>query len=276
MKRADYEICAYCPKLCRHVCPVAVGSARESATPTAMMTGALLALDGIVTPAEGYASAALCTSCGACTEVCLLHQPVRDLLAEARGAWSARLESSLGMVEGAGQWVAVECDDRRWSDALARKRGVAVARFRTTDHLGVRLLDQPARFATHTSALRDRLGGRTLVVSCHACQRVAREAGLEHEHLSAIVPPEQADWIHPPCHGPRLGGATLPGAIACCGAAEPFASVHPDTAAEVARWWERALAGASLATPDARCALALRRAGVAVRDPVDALLASFA
>ena len=22
MKRADYETCAYCPKLCRHVCPV--------------------------------------------------------------------------------------------------------------------------------------------------------------------------------------------------------------------------------------------------------------
>ena len=79
MKRAQYETCAYCPKLCRHVCPVAVGTARESTTPTAMMTGALLALDGIVTPAEGYASAALCTSCGACTEVCLLDQPsIRD------------------------------------------------------------------------------------------------------------------------------------------------------------------------------------------------------
>jgi ferredoxin len=78
MKRADYETCAYCPKLCRHVCPVAVGTARESTTPTAMMTGALLALDGIVTPAEGYASASLCTSCGACTEVCLLDQPVRE------------------------------------------------------------------------------------------------------------------------------------------------------------------------------------------------------
>ena len=276
MKRADYETCAYCPKLCRHVCPVAVGTARESTTPTAMMTGALLAIDGIVTPAEGYASAALCTSCGACTEVCLLDQPVRDLLREARGAWGPRIESFLGTVEGAGTWIAVECDERRWSEALAKKRGGAVARFRTPDHLGARLLDHPARFATHASALRDRLAGRPIVVSCHACERVAREAGLEHEHLSNLQPPERADWIHQPCHGPRLGGATFPGAIACCGAAEPFASVHPDAAGEVARWWERALAGASLATPDTRCGVALRKAGVALRDPVDALLASFA
>ncbi len=129
MKRASFEICAYCPKLCRHVCPVAVGSARESTTPTAMMTGVLLALDGILTPAEGYASAALCTSCGKCTEVCLLNQPVRDLLAEARGAWGPRIEPALAIVEGAGPWVAVECDERRWSEALARQRGVAVARF---------------------------------------------------------------------------------------------------------------------------------------------------
>jgi Fe-S oxidoreductase len=276
VKRADYETCAYCPKLCRHVCPVAVGTARESTTPTAMMTGALLALDGIVTPAEGYASASLCTSCGACTEVCLLDQPVRDLLREARGAWGPRVSSSLGTVEGAGTWVAVECDERRWSEALAKKRGGAVARFRTSDHHGARLLDHPARFATHASALRDRLAGRTVIVSCHACERVAREAGLEHEHLSNLQAPERADWVHQPCHGPRLGGAIFPGATACCGAAEPFASVHPDAAAEVARWWERALAGASLATPDTRCGVALRKAGVALRDPVDALLASFA
>ena len=39
---------------------------------------------------------------------------------------------------------------------------------------------------------------------------------------------------------------------------------------------ERTLAGASLATPDTRCGVALRRAGIALRDPVDALLASFA
>jgi ferredoxin len=273
MKRARYEVCAYCPKLCRHVCPVAVGSARESTTPTAMMTGVLLALDGVVTPAEGYASASLCTSCGACTEACLLDQPVRELLAEARAAWGPRVESVLPLVEGAGEWVAVECDARRWSEALARRRGIAVARFRTDDHMGARLLDHPARFATHAAALRDRLGGRTLVVSCHACAQVAREAALPHRALSALVPPEPADWVHHPCQGPRLEGTALPGAIACCGAAEPFASVHPETAAEVARWWQRAVGGATLATPDTRCGGALRRAGIAIRDPVDALLA---
>ncbi len=111
-------------------------------------------------------------------------------------------------------------------------------------------------------------------MSCHACERVAREANLDHRHLSELARPESAEWVHHPCHGPRLEGAALPGAIACCGAAEPFASAHPETSAEVARWWERTLAGASLATPDTRCSLALRRAGIAVRDPVDALLAS--
>ena len=58
-----------------------------------------------------------------------------------------------------GDWVAVECDERRWSEALAKKRGGAVARFRTTDHLGARVLDHPARFATHASALRE-IGSR--------------------------------------------------------------------------------------------------------------------
>ena len=33
----DFESCAFCPKLCRHVCPVAVGTGREAATPTAMI-----------------------------------------------------------------------------------------------------------------------------------------------------------------------------------------------------------------------------------------------
>ncbi len=72
----DYETCAWCPRLCRHVCPVAVATGREAATPTSMMTIALLAQRGSVSAELAAASASLCLSCGACTQHCKVGVPV--------------------------------------------------------------------------------------------------------------------------------------------------------------------------------------------------------
>lgn len=74
------ETCAYCPRLCRHVCPVAVATAREAATPTAIMTIQHLLELGTVEPALATAAASLCLGCGACTAHCKVHVPVGDIL----------------------------------------------------------------------------------------------------------------------------------------------------------------------------------------------------
>lgn len=81
------DTCAYCPKLCRHVCPVSVATARESATPTAMATVALLHLAGKLDADTARAGTSLCAGCGACERHCHHHVDVPALL----GAFRSRL-----------------------------------------------------------------------------------------------------------------------------------------------------------------------------------------
>jgi Fe-S oxidoreductase len=68
--------CTYCPKLCRHACPVSNAEARETVVPQAKMaTMRRLRLvdDGRDRAAAAAESQSLyaCTGCGACTEACL-------------------------------------------------------------------------------------------------------------------------------------------------------------------------------------------------------------
>jgi ferredoxin len=120
MKPSDFESCVYCPRLCRHVCPVAAGSGGEAATPTAMMTGAWQWPRDSATAEEALESATLCTQCGACEEHCKLSRPVSALLSEAIGRIRDAPSTPPLEVLGEGSWVAVETDERRWAEALAR------------------------------------------------------------------------------------------------------------------------------------------------------------
>lgn len=79
-----FTTCAYCPRLCRHVCPVATATGFEAATPTAMMTVGLLHLRGELGATDALAGTSLCLGCGACTAHCKVHVPVADRLAELR------------------------------------------------------------------------------------------------------------------------------------------------------------------------------------------------
>lgn len=99
----DFETCAWCPRLCRHVCPVAVATGREAATPTAMMTVALLAERGSVSPALAEAAASLCLSCGACTDHCKNRVPVAVAL--GRPAPPVRPHVPLAAPSGAIEFV---------------------------------------------------------------------------------------------------------------------------------------------------------------------------
>ena len=270
---AEYETCVYCPRLCRPVCPVAVGSARESATPSTMMSGPFLAILDTLSREDAVALASLCTSCGACTEFCRVQRPVAQLLAEARASLAAPATlDPPGEVEGMGEWVAIECDDRAWGRALARRIGRPVARFRTRDHLGEALLDHPDAFATYAALLRERLANRTVVVADLGCAAAASAAGLSVQHLSALAPPPSAGLVVHACAGPHLDGDEVPGALRCCGARAPLSTAHPTIAAEVAEGAAARLGDTPCRTADARCGAALRAAGASVEDPVSALL----
>jgi Fe-S oxidoreductase len=64
--------CTYCPKLCRHTCPVAHAEARETLTPQTKMAtlGRLRRGEAERTVVESEPLYG-CTGCGACTEACL-------------------------------------------------------------------------------------------------------------------------------------------------------------------------------------------------------------
>jgi Fe-S oxidoreductase len=64
--------CTYCPKLCRHTCPVSHAEARETLTPTTKMaTMRRLRMYEGDRSVESSEPLYGCTGCGACTEFCL-------------------------------------------------------------------------------------------------------------------------------------------------------------------------------------------------------------
>lgn len=78
--------CTFCPKLCRPACPVGSAEGRETSTPWGIMRalGALADPSSPVPPADLAETAWSCTGCGGCEGLCLLHNPVRDTLWDAR------------------------------------------------------------------------------------------------------------------------------------------------------------------------------------------------
>ena len=273
MEDSELLSCVFCPRLCRHVCPVAVGSGREAATPTAMMSGVWAWRAGHASAESAAASANLCVSCGACTSFCKLHRPVPELLAEARAELGAPPAlPSLGRIEGGGELVAVEADGRRWAEALARHLGRPVARFRDEDGLGAVLLSDPPRFALWARALRDRLAGRTLVVADHESLQAARAAELTVVHLLELIPALPADRLRVrTCAGPQSPGPEAPLTLACCGATTLLRRSHPEIAEDVGAS-AAALLPAGAVCADARCGAWLRQHGGEVDDPVSILV----
>src|SRR5262245_11540807 len=83
--------CTFCPKLCRHTCPVSNAEARETLTPQTKMATMRLYRTGRVAEPAAVEPLYGCTGCGACTEACKHHvTPGRHLFtgradAEARG-----------------------------------------------------------------------------------------------------------------------------------------------------------------------------------------------
>ena len=267
------QTCALCPRLCRHTCPVAVGTGREAATPTSIMTTLLRWSRGDASPEIAGSAASLCTDCGACETACGVNQPVPDILRRARQTLLAPAAiTDLETVEGGASMVAIECDERSWASALGLHLERGVARLRTQDHLGAARLDHIQTATEHLVALRDRLGGRIAVVCCHGCAQVTRAAGIQTQHLTELVPMPASGTIHHPCHGPRLPGETPPEALNCCGAAGPLSRFHPADAEDLRTQAVRRLGEGPVCSTDSRCAGQLRSGGLQVEDPVSHLL----
>ena len=266
---ADYDPCAFCPRLCRHACPVAVGSGREAATPTHIMAGVWGWLQDHRPDAEARALASICTRCGACTAACKLERPVDDLLSDARGALSAPAEPpAVPTIHGDGRRVAVHTDGRAWAADLARYLGEDVAWLDTPDHLGEGVLDQPQVLEPLATGLRAQLRDRVLVVASVGALRACRALGLPHEDLGQLIAAPEGRTRVPACGRGDDPRAAQPELLACCGACEPLQSAHPDLAQEVGADQARRLAGTTGWTPDARCGDWLRRFGADVADPV--------
>jgi len=265
------ETCVYCPRLCRHTCPVTHVLVSEAATPTAMLTAALLldrkALDGDI----AVQALTLCTECGACASHCKVNQPVVPMLrqAQARSGALPRTTEALATVEGGGSVLAIQCDDRVWHEALAARLGQPVAVLRTTDHLGAHQAPAWADDSAARLRLAEAVGDRTVVSSCGRCQRALEAAQVSYQTLRDLIEMDVA-WS-PDCQSGL--GVALDGLPACCGGRGPLIDHHPEYAAELARDLAGRLPASAHNFSDCACRAALRAVGMdGVNDPVDWLL----
>ena len=82
----QYELCAYCPKMCRFACPVSEAEPRESLTPWGKMSAPFLTLKGGLPLATAFETSWACTGCGHCTDYCLHGNDVPTALGALRAA----------------------------------------------------------------------------------------------------------------------------------------------------------------------------------------------
>jgi hypothetical protein len=261
---ANLAICSLCPRLCRPVCPVAVGTAREAAVPSLIAATLIDWQRGRISGAIAEQAATLCTDCGACEQLCHLHRPLPALLREARGRLlpSPPMEP-LREIEGDAELLFIETDDRPAAEALARRLAQPVARLLTRDQLGVQAIEH-APFAERATQLRARLADRAVIVADGGVARALTAAGVPFTWLHVRVP---ALGVIGSCSAP---GEAPP--LACCGAGGPLPAHQPDAATDVAAAWWRRTADHDAPLADTRCAAHLRHNGFPARDAVDRLL----
>lgn len=260
---SNWSTCALCPRLCRTACPVATGSAREAAVPTWIATVLFDHERGRASAALAAEAVSLCTDCGACQQRCHLDRPLPRLFREARaGLLDPPEMDALQPIEGEGDLVAVEADERPFAAALARQLGCSVRRWPTRDRLGVAAVEHPV-WARRAAELREFVGQARVAVVDGGVAHALGAAGIGFAWLHELV------RVLPTGEGSCRTGADRP--LACCGAAGPLAAHHPEDAARVGRAW-LARAG-DWRVGDARCRAHLRRCGGAeVTDTLDALL----
>ena len=265
------ETCAYCPRLCRHTCPVTHVLVSEAATPTAMLTAALLLEHQHLEADVALQALTLCTECGACEAHCKVDQPVVSLLREAQARTGAlsRTPDALGPVVGQGDVLGIQCDDRVWHEAFADRLGQPVAVLHTTDHLGAHATPMWTGDSASRRQLVEVVGDRAVVTSCGRCQRALEAAQISFQTIQDSLELD-VEWSAD-CQSGL--GVAIDGLPACCGGRGPLIDHQPERAEQLARDLGARLAGSKRNFSDCACRAALRAVGVdGVNDPVDWLL----
>ncbi len=93
-RKATFERCVFCPKLCRSACPVSNVDQRETVTPWGKMSMSYFVANESVALAESFAAPAwACTGCFGCRESCDHKNDVAGTLFASR---SALMEAGVG------------------------------------------------------------------------------------------------------------------------------------------------------------------------------------
>lgn len=245
--------CPFCPRLCRHVCPVAVATAHESATPTAIATVVRLAERGLLAAELADAALELCNGCGACTRHCGVKVDVAAFVRECR---TPPLPEPLPTLPDVGRVVRVEVDP-----------GEGELRVVSRDALGHGAV--LAGQVEHLDRVARHFAGWTVHTGSNAVAEVlamaAARPGAQAQGLTVVPDPLRAG-------GPRFStcweGATgADGQVSCCGAREGFELRQPAIAAEMATEAVRRMGGRRHHCADAHCATWLRKHGGDVGGP---------
>ena len=181
-RRESYELCAYCPKMCRFSCPVAEADARETLTPWGKMSAPFLAMTGTQVPLEtAFETSWACTGCGHCTDYCAHGNDVPPSLAAARAA---------GVAAGLHAPIADEISQSFREHGNPCGEPVA-PRLRELTPLALRSEDKPTLFLPGCEAplraagptraamkILERLGDEAVGVSPECCGAALWWAGL--------------------------------------------------------------------------------------------------
>ena len=257
----SYSTCAWCPRLCRHVCPVAVATGREAATPTAMMAVPLLAAQ-IDDPGFGVAGTSLCLGCGACSAHCKWHVPVAEHLHAWRRDQKVVVRAEvLAPIVGDAPRVALLTGARDWSTAWTARRGERLATMRSGDELG--FAAWKAGDSTVLPRVMAHFERRSVLTSALAVAELLTAAGVPVQGLEVPAGPRFQSCYEGPSPGP--------GQLACCGRREGFAAREPEAAQQVGVWNARLLGDGNYICADQGCADWLRGCGAQVRGPEDGL-----
>jgi len=260
---SKHESCVFCPKLCRHACPVAIVSGREAGTPTAMMTAPWAYKKQLLSKEEAARFTELCAGCGACTKACKLEIPVKDLLATAKAELSPSPEPiQLPEIMGHGDLLAIAPDERNWAQALEKRTEKSVCIAFDKAQLGYALLGFQNAFQEHKAKLHAWADKLTLVVADGKSFEVAQQAKLQVHMLTEFLPNYKASIE---CGQFTKGKSHR---VSCCGAnlRHKKSSLAADLGNAFAAQFD------TLVLSDAVCAQHLRSLGLQVKDPIDQLM----
>ncbi len=249
----DVETCALCPRLCRHACPVAVGTGREAATPTAIAGVLVDHARGQMSDELARKAATLCVDCGACQDACHLHQPLPSVLLTARDVLlSPSPPPALPSVPSgvATLFLVAEPADPGRPTAQVPSDARIVA---CPDRLGV---DHDFGSSPALSAVVAAFTGLELYTMDGGIFDVLRRAGLDPKWALKVPSGSVGSCVCALGERPPL---------ACCGGRGPLREHHPGSAKQLARAFSRRLEPGSVLL-DTRCAQHLRDCGCAV-DP---------